>query len=119
MEGGTSRLAELKGILKASSQRTSEDFAALRKSLYAVLDGYSKVQRGAGAVCGSGAEEVEQFNDTVSKARKQLQAKCELLQVRQLVLYIIHLSCAVWVGHLISLRELHHSSFRTPLEKHS
>ena len=84
-EADTSRLARLKeSLLQASDQASSSDgFAALQKSLNAVLDAHSRVQRGHGAALSAlRQEKVEQFNETVSKARKQLQTKCEQLQVR-------------------------------------
>lgn len=84
-EEGTSRLARLKeSLLQASSQANgAEGFAALQKSLNAVLDAHSRVKRGHGAAISAQQQErAKQFDETVSKARQQLQAKCEQLQVR-------------------------------------
>lgn len=81
---GMTSLTSLKAsLLQASSQGSSQGFPPLQTSLTSVLDGYSQAQRKGTAPPVPQAEEVAMFNDTVSKTRQQLQAKCELLQVRQ------------------------------------
>ena len=99
----TTSLADLKAsLLQASSQGDSQGFPTLQNSLKDVLDGYSQAQKGS-AAAGHLAEDVATFNDTVSKARQQLQAKCELLQVRHISLewkYDAHDSASRCGGHV-------------------
>jgi hypothetical protein len=89
---GADRLDSLKAsLLEASRQSNSpEGFEALHKSLGDILGEYSRAQRESKPVYGW-HEKVVLFNDNVSKARQQLQAKCEVLQVRYHIIELMDL----------------------------
>lgn len=89
-ENGRMGLGALKASLRSCCEAYQQEpdvceFQALNKSLTDLLDTAAHAQSQLNSEASSSAasiDEIEELNELVSRARQQLQTRCELLQVR-------------------------------------